>query len=188
MDHSYPMKTFNSNDSRTQKNDLESTNYDPVPTDQEYSIPRRPIQSRLQSDQVGLIHPAYRNPVSETRSTIVPSWLRWWLPEILASILSVASLLSIIIVLRVYNGRGLAELNLPASLTLNGIVAAIATITRVCLMVPVGSAMSQEAWLWFSASQQRGSARSRLIDLDLSDSASRGAWGSIVFLFFARGR
>jgi hypothetical protein len=90
--------------------------------------------------------------------------------------------------LRIYDGHSLNDLNLPYSLTLNGIVAVIATLNRVALMVSVGSAMSQEAWLWFSPVKQRQNCRSRLGDLELSDAASRGAWGSLVFLFVARRR
>ena len=117
------------------------------------------------------------------------SFLRWWFLEIVASVISVASLLSTVVVLRCYDGIGLNDLNLPKQLTLNGIVAAIATLNRVALMVPVGSAMSQEVWLWFSsAAHKDGTCQTRFLDLDLSDNASRGAWGSLVFLFTARRR
>jgi hypothetical protein len=111
--------------------------------------------------------------------------LRWWLPELIASILSIASSISIVVILRNYDGRGLDNLSLPRGLTLNGIIAALSTLNRVCLMTPVGTAMSQEAWLWFSATGRKRS--SRLGDLDLSDAASRGSWGSLVFLWSSRG-
>jgi hypothetical protein len=124
---------------------------------------------------------------SQARPSI-SSFLRWWFPEILTSIISVASLLSTVIVIRHYDGLNMNDLNLPYSLTLNGIIAAIATINRVALMVPVGSAMSQEVWLWFSSAAHKDTCRSRFLDLDLSDAASRGAWGSLVFLFVARRR
>jgi hypothetical protein len=113
------------------------------------------------------------------------SFLKWWFLEILASIISVAALLSTVIVLRHYDGRGLNDLNLPNSLTLNGLIAAIATLNRGALMIPVGSAMSQEVWLWFSSAAHKDT---RFLDLELSDGASRGAWGSLVFLFAARRR
>lgn len=115
-------------------------------------------------------------------------FLRWWIPEIFSSFLSVAALLSLVLVLRHYDSRGINQLNLPYSLTLNGIVAAISTVNRVALMVPVGSAMSQEAWLWFSMAKQSKVVRSQLRDLEISDAASRGAWGSLVFLCKARSR
>jgi hypothetical protein len=116
------------------------------------------------------------------------SFLRWWFLEILTSIISVASLLSTVVVLRHYDGLNVNDLNLPSSLTLNGIIAAIATLNRVALMIPVGSAMSQEVWLWFSSVAHKDTCRSRFSDLNLSDAASRGAWGCLVFLFVARRR
>jgi thiosulfate reductase cytochrome b subunit len=108
------------------------------------------------------------------------SFLRWWAAEIAASMLSIASLLSVMIVLRKYEGRSINDLGLPSWLTLNGIVATISTINRVCLMLPVGSAISQEAWLWFSGAGQTGKYSCRLQDLEKSDAASRGASGSLM--------
>ena len=110
------------------------------------------------------------------------TFLRWWMPEIIASFLSITSLLSIVIVLIVYEGRGIDDLNLPNWLTLNGLVATLSTFNRVCLMIPVSSALSQEAWLWFSKASQDPKVSSRLRDLERSDHASRGVWGSIVLL------
>jgi hypothetical protein len=55
-------------------------------------------------------------------------------------------------------------------------------------MVPVGSAMSQEVWLWFSFVAHKDTCHTRFSDLDLSDNASRDALDSLVFLFTARRR
>ena len=113
------------------------------------------------------------------------SFFRWWLPELFASLLSVASLISLIAVLRHYHGRGIQDLRLPSSLTLNGLVAILSTLTRASLMVPIGSAISQDVWLWLSKPQK---GRGQLQDLEFSDAASRGSWGSLVFLIRARSR
>ncbi|KAF2116215.1 hypothetical protein BDV96DRAFT_45593 [Lophiotrema nucula] len=99
----------------------------------------------------------------------------------------VATFASIIGVLRHYNGRPLDDLGLPNGLTLNGIVAALSTLNRVCLMVPVGTALSQETLLWFSPASA-GIRHSRLRDLDVSDSASRGSWGALKLLLSVRNR
>jgi hypothetical protein len=72
---------------------------------------------------------------------------------------------------------------LPKGLTLNGLVALISTVNRVALVGPVESAISQEAWRWFSPNTQRSRVRSRLEDLEISDSASRGTVGSFIFLW-----
>ena len=113
------------------------------------------------------------------------SWFRWWLPEILASGLSVISVGSLIILLKVYDRRGLKDIDLPGSLTLNGLIAFISELARVALMVPVGSALSQEIWLWLSRVRTGSTCKSQVQDLDLSDAASRGAWGSFMLLFKA---
>jgi hypothetical protein len=111
----------------------------------------------------------------------------WWKPELFASFLSIASFASIVIVLRIHEGVAMAELNLPRSLTLNSVIAALATVNRACLMTPVYSALFQEMWLYL-ARESKGErlSRCRLRDLELYAAASTGAWGSLVFLYKAR--
>ena len=113
------------------------------------------------------------------------SFFRWWMPELFASLLSVASLIALIAILRHYHGRGIHDLYLPSSLTLNGLVAILSTLTRVSLMVPIGSAISQEVWIWLSKPHKE---YGQLQDLEFSDAASRGSWGSLIFLIRARTR
>jgi hypothetical protein len=109
--------------------------------------------------------------------------LAWWKPELFASFLSIASFVSIIVVLCAYDGVALTELDLPRSLTLNSVVAALATVNRACLMTPVCSALFQQMWLYLAKeSEEEQSPRCRLRDLELYADASTGAWGSLVFL------
>lgn len=190
MDSSYMLKPYGSFHTRIQDSDGHGRSI--VKTSQtsgHFSIHRPSIPTGLDTDDgyTGLIKSSPASDASRTKPSR-SSFLRWWFPEILASIISIASLLATVIVLRHYDGLGLNDLNLPNSLTLNGIIAAIATLNRVALMVPVGSAMSQEVWLWFSSVAHKDTCRSRFLDLNLSDAASRGAWGSLVFLFVARRR
>jgi hypothetical protein len=112
----------------------------------------------------------------------------WWKYEILASAISVGSLVALVILVRHYDGRPLQDIDLPKSLQLSTIIAALSTVMRVALSMPVTSALSQDAWLWLSDSKQRSSRYGRLIDLDLTDNASRGPWGSLKFLVKARRR
>jgi hypothetical protein len=98
------------------------------------------------------------------------------------------SFTALAIVLRHYEGRSLDEINLPRSLQLGAVVAALSTVTKVALMVPVASALSQDSWLWASRFQQRSLGHSCLKDFDLTDNASRGPWGSVLFLLKARRR
>lgn len=193
MDHSYPLQPYDSYHGHVQNFDDSQIVAHASQISRPFSIPRKPISDspHTNSDYTTLVDPYSTSDFPGTQSRTRhsrSSFLRWWLLEIFASILSIAALLSIVTVLRIYDGQSLNNLNLPYSLTLNGIVAVIATLNRVALMVSVGSAMSQEVWLWFSPVKQRQNCRSRLGDLELSDAASRGAWGSLVFLFVARRR
>jgi Protein of unknown function (DUF3176) len=186
MDSGYMLEPYGS--SRTRIQDSDGHGYSIVKTSQtsgDFPIRRTPIPTDPDTDD------GYTALIASDASRTKPSrgsFLRWWFLEILTSIISVASLLSTVVVLRHYDGLNVNDLNLPSSLTLNGIIAAIATLNRVALMIPVGSAMSQEVWLWFSSVAHKDTCRSRFSDLNLSDAASRGAWGCLVFLFVARRR
>jgi hypothetical protein len=192
MDCSYPLNSYDAHQTPVQDSNRRSVLTHSSRPNQPFSISRKPIavnQKRDAAYTTLIDSSASGSSQSHPRTGLSRiSFLRWWLPELFSSFLSVAALASTVIVLRIYDGRGLDELNLPSSLTLNGVIAAIATFNRVALMVPVGSAMSQEAWLWFSPVKQRQACRSRLEDLELSDAASRGPWGSFVFLYRARRR
>ena len=112
--------------------------------------------------------------------------IRWWLVEILASIVSVAALITIIIIVIYYRGRGLEDIRLPSQLNLNSLVALLSTICRVALMIPVASVISQEVWTWLYESHEDSINHRQLQDLELSDEASRSAWGSFKFLLQTR--
>ena len=114
--------------------------------------------------------------------------LRWWLPEIFGAFLAAASLICTVIVLRKYQGRNLQDVHLPHLLNLNGLIAILATISRAGLTVPVSSILSQEYWLWLSSASKSPKSHPSLMDLEYSDSASRGAWGSLRFIYKTRRR
>jgi len=130
----------------------------------------------------GALQPQSIHPAS------LVSTLTWWIPELVASVLSIASFCSIVGVLLTFNGRAAAEIHLPRYLTLNGLIAAIATINRACLTAPVCSAVMQEMWLYFASEAKKASSRSCLYDLSSYTEASSGAVGSLKFLAHARGR
>jgi len=119
-----------------------------------------------------------------------PSWLRWWRPEILATSISVAAFITLVAVLWSVDGRAQQYLTFPHSISfkLNALVALLSSISRGALMVPIGSVMSQEVWIWLSERKKGSSRYGQLLDLELSDAASRGSLGSLQFLFRARRR
>lgn len=119
-------------------------------------------------------------PASLRRKTSI---FGWWKYELLAHFISIGSIVALALVARHYEGRPLADINLPSSLQLSSIIAALSTVTRVALLVPVASAISQDSWLWLSIKRHKYNCQSRLKDLDVTDNASRGPWGSVRFLF-----
>ena len=144
-----------------------------------------------EEDTSGLIRSQKGRPIQNSARHFNPSvisCLRWWIAELFASLLSICTFVSVMLILRKYHGRALNKIDLPTSLTLNTLIALLSTVNRVALMVPVGSAMSQEVWLWFSNPRSKINRSARLWDLELSNAASRGAWGSLLFLFKVRSR
>lgn len=127
----------------------------------------------LQSDETKT-----RVMLTETVETSVTRLVLAWLPEIIASVFSVGILFALSMVLGHYNGSALNEIDLPNGLTLNGLVSILSTLARICVMVPIASVLSQEAWLWFSNPKQPR----RLRDLMRSEAATRGVLGSLTFL------
>lgn len=108
--------------------------------------------------------------------------ISWWIPELIASACSIASFAAIVIVLKVYNLHAVDRLNLPNGLTLNGIIALLATLGRACLCAPVCSGILQEMWLYLARESRRSCPKSRVQDLELFTSASYGTVGSVRFL------
>ena len=154
------------------------------------AVSERSVVSRLPSmasDEIPLVKIDFAESQSRTsRRFACFHLLVWWLPEIVASIMSAALFAAIVGVLRRFDGRGLAEVSLPAHLTLNGLIAALATLNRAFLVAPVGSALMQELWLFYAAEAHKVAPSSRLIDLKAYDEASRNAWGAIKFLLRLR--
>jgi hypothetical protein len=109
----------------------------------------------------------------------------WWLYEILAAAFSGSAMTALLGVLYGYNGRVVQRL--PLGITLNGVVAVLATISRTSLMVPVASGLSQGKWIWFSPKRALPNGK-RLEDLETFDNASRGSWGSLQLLWRLKAR
>jgi hypothetical protein len=105
-----------------------------------------------------------------------------WLPELVSSSLWVISLVCLVLFLRVYNGKPLNDLDLPPYLTLNTIVALIATINSACLTAPICAGLMQEMWINYLNQTKRGQD-SQLRYMDRFYGASHGVIGSLMFLF-----
>lgn len=103
----------------------------------------------------------------------------WWMKELGALLLSFSSLLCIVLILRIHEGRPLPDW--PLSITINALVSIFSTIMSMILVVPLAEGISQAKWLWFRNYHQ-------LSDMEVYDQGSRGPWGALGMLWVFRFR
>ncbi|KAI1193690.1 hypothetical protein F5X97DRAFT_338685 [Nemania serpens] len=123
---------------------------------------------------------------SQARNHTAPSFLRQWRFQILAATLATTSYVTLISVVACYADRPLSEWIFHDTFSINGLVALLSTMMKSALLVPITSAIGQEKWAWFSSptinSQKLSKPGKPLRDLQCLDDASRGPWGSFIWL------
>jgi hypothetical protein len=102
----------------------------------------------------------------------------WW-QEILCCALSIVSLIVLTIILRKFDNKPLP--NWPSGITLNTVLACVATLCRTTLLVPVTEGLGQAKWTWFKKKPRP------LRDFEAFDKASRGLGGSLTLLAHTKG-
>ena len=102
-----------------------------------------------------------------------------WVFEILALLLAGLSLVSIIVVLKHYDGRKQPEWHW---ILLNTLISFLGNVAEFCVMVPVTTGLDQWKWIWFSRK------RRPLSHLSAFDAAGRGIIGSVRLLVMQRAR
>ncbi|KAF4921253.1 hypothetical protein CGCVW01_v006181 [Colletotrichum viniferum] len=110
-----------------------------------------------------------------------PAWssaLLTWLAEIISCFVSIGSVVALVVVLNVFDDEQLPQW--PLGLTLNTLVAFLATLARAAFVIPVSESLSQLKWVWFRHPRM-------LKDFQDFDAASRGVWGSLLLLKTTRG-
>lgn len=100
--------------------------------------------------------------------------LKLWRSEIASYILALLTTAAIIWILIVRQGK--PQPKWPGPFTLNFLVSTCATILKATLLMPVQEAISELKWTWFTEPRP-------LVDMDDFDLASRGARGSLRFLW-----
>ncbi|KAF4909103.1 hypothetical protein CGCVW01_v012054 [Colletotrichum viniferum] len=105
------------------------------------------------------------------------SFLRWWYFEILSCGFATICLIVQVVVLYVYD-RKPQDSWTAQSLTLNGLIAILATFCRSALMVSIAACLAQSKWN--SMSGREGDYR--LEDIAAFEAASRGVGGSLELL------
>ena len=122
-------------------------------------------------------HPA---SIPQTRQHGAKELIKAWAPEFGWIFLAVAIFVALVVTLQQYDNKGLPDW--PMGLTLNTLVAFLATMCRSVIIIPIAEGLSQLKWNWF-ASKKRP-----VKDLYIFDQASRGPWGSVRLIFRMKGR
>ena len=131
-----------------------------------------PIGVTKQQQFEALSHPPPRS------STWENFFYGWWTVELLAFVVSFASLIAIIVVLKHYNGH--SQPDWPHNMTLNSVLSWFTTLFKASLLVPIAACFGQASWVHYR------SASRPLTDLAIYDSASRGPMGSMQLLWYFR--
>ncbi|KAH9237631.1 hypothetical protein K456DRAFT_1888132 [Colletotrichum gloeosporioides 23] len=105
------------------------------------------------------------------------SFLRWWYFEILSCGFASICLIAQVVVLYLYDKKPQDSWT-AQSLTLNGLIAILATFCRSALMVSIAACLAQSKWN--SMSGRKGDYR--LEDIAAFEAASRGMGGSLQVL------
>lgn len=111
-------------------------------------------------------------PVGHRRG--IGASLRIWKWELVSLLISYLSFMAIIAVLAAFQGKLLSSWG--GLISINAIIAILATIFKAALVLPVTEGISQLKWLWLFQEQRS------LVDVDRYDQASRGAWGSVLLI------
>ncbi|KAM7222890.1 Protein of unknown function (DUF3176) domain containing protein [Rhypophila decipiens] len=117
-----------------------------------------------------------------------------WTPEILWSLLSLATLVAIFVSLRALDGKSIDPKDWPMSpaVTLNTLVAFLTAICQLALLIPITQGLAQLKWNWFARAAPGGiPQRGRpLQDFALFDDAAFGTWplAALKLLFSGKGR
>lgn len=120
------------------------------------------------------------NEVAPKRQHGFKEHAKAWAPECGWILVAVALFVALCVLLGEYDNKALP--NWPMGLTLNTLIAFLATMCRSALIVPIGEGISQLKWNWFVAKKRP------IKDLYIFDQASRGPWGSIRLIFRMKGR
>lgn len=83
---------------------------------------------------------------SAKSKTVVRSTVMSWLPELIAVLVSVGSLLAIVAVLRREDGKPISDWSL--AIPLNAVIATLGTMARTSLAFALSACVGQQKWNW----------------------------------------
>lgn len=103
-----------------------------------------------------------------------------WAWEVLSLFLSLASVFAIAVTLAILDGKALSWWKMP--IKPNALISVFATISKSSLLLPTSECISQAKWIHFAKRKHC------VKDLQTFDDASRGPFGSLIFLWQFRTR
>lgn len=125
----------------------------------------------------------YQRPEpSKKQDRMLVSHLKAWWPEIAWCLGAVAFFIGLIVFLQQYDKKEAPKWPDCITISINTVVAIIATMCRAMTVIPIAEGVSQLKWNSFARGQRP------LEDLFFFDQASRGPWGSLMLLLKTRGR
>jgi len=104
---------------------------------------------------------------------------RFWILEVLWCFVGLGSAAAIVAVLAQYDGQKAPEW--PLGVSLNTVLAFLASLAKAALLIPVTEGLGQLRWIWFTRKARRAD------DFELFDGATRGAFGSFRLLVSLKG-
>lgn len=118
----------------------------------------------------------------EDKANSTTSFLLDWWKELAVILTSVAFLAAVYIVLLSVHDTRLEDWSMPFGVQPTALIATLITLCKLFLLVVVAEALSQLKWVYFEQQPHK------LEDIEHFDSASRGAFGAILFLSKVRWR
>ena len=116
----------------------------------------------------------------------------WWLWELAGLLISAAAIIGMTVLLTYLNNRPqpswaytraadeVAGHKIPAvnvAVAPNSLLSLLATIARVCVLIPITKGLAQLKWVWFAEKERD------LSDFEAFDNATRGMTGSLFLVW-----
>jgi hypothetical protein len=152
----------------------------------ESPVVREPIPSAPRQDETTDDHefsrsklhkpgeePQHGTTLQRFKASYVRGALDTWLYEIAALSFSAGCLVTLAVMLGIYDGRQTPRL--PYNITLNALISVLSTAAKSSLLFAVAGTLGQIKWAWFTESRE-------LSDMQTFDGATRGPWGALVLL------
>lgn len=135
-----------------------------------------PLYAENQASAKTPPHSGWLRRLKETLVSKLWSNFRWgnWRLELLGWAIGTISLLAIILILALFNGKPVSSWH--STLQISTIISILSQAAQVSLLLPLSGGISQLKWMWFQGERDA-------MDMELYDLASRGPWGSLLLLF-----